>query len=236
MATRPLTPKQERFVQEYLVDLNATQAAERAGYSARTARQTGAENLTKPDIAAAVQSAMRERSARTQITADEVLAEIAALAFSDLGQILDFTGDDPRLRPAEDIPEAARRAVASIKVRRVVEAGAGEGKREVEVTEFKLWDKLAALEKAARHLGLFAPDRHEHSGPGGGPIPHEPVVTLTDDQRAAAIAAILARVGGPGRGPDRGGPGDPGGLALGGPGPGDDPGRDDPGPVAEGGA
>jgi phage terminase small subunit len=68
-----LTPKQARFVEEYLIDLNATQAAIRAGYSAKTARAMGCENLTKPDIQAAVTEAQRDRAARTGITQDEVI-------------------------------------------------------------------------------------------------------------------------------------------------------------------
>ena len=69
-----LTPKQARFVQEYLIDLNATQAAVRAGYSERTANRTGSENLSKPDIQAALQTAMQARQARTEVTQDYVIA------------------------------------------------------------------------------------------------------------------------------------------------------------------
>lgn len=71
-----LTPKQALFVQEYLVDLNATQAAIRAGYSPKTAKSIGDENLTKPDVAAAVSAAMTKRSARVEITQDYVLSTI----------------------------------------------------------------------------------------------------------------------------------------------------------------
>ena len=71
-----LNPKQSRFVEEYLVDLNATQAAIRAGYSEKTANRTGPENLSKPVIADAIQIAQAERSARTQITVDKVLTDI----------------------------------------------------------------------------------------------------------------------------------------------------------------
>lgn len=71
-----LTPKQQTFVREYLVDLNATQAAIRAGYSAKTAGAIGDENLKKPEIAQAVQAAMDERAQRTEITADYVLTTI----------------------------------------------------------------------------------------------------------------------------------------------------------------
>jgi phage terminase small subunit len=74
----PLTPKQERFVAEYLIDLNATRAALAAGYSEKTARSTGAENLTKPDIAAAVATAQGQRTERTNITQDYVLESIVA--------------------------------------------------------------------------------------------------------------------------------------------------------------
>lgn len=78
-----LTEKQKRFVQEYLVDLNATQAAIRAGYKEKAARSVGAENLTKPDIQKAIQSAIKERQDRTGITQDRVLKELGKVAFAD---------------------------------------------------------------------------------------------------------------------------------------------------------
>lgn len=71
-----LTPRQERFVAEYLIDLNATQAAIRAGYSARTANRMGAENLSKPGIAAAIAAAQAERAERTELTQDWVLTTL----------------------------------------------------------------------------------------------------------------------------------------------------------------
>ena len=74
----PLTPKQECFVEEYLIDLNATQAAMRAGYSAKTAYAIGAENLSKPEISAAIAEAQAERSDRTNITQDYVLESIVS--------------------------------------------------------------------------------------------------------------------------------------------------------------
>lgn len=78
-----LTPRQERFVAEYLVDLNATQAAIRAGYSPKTASAIGAENLRKPQLAAAVRVAARERAAATEITAANVLRRLASIGFND---------------------------------------------------------------------------------------------------------------------------------------------------------
>ena len=74
--TRGLTPKQQRFIEEYLVDLNATQAAIRAGYSEKRAYAIGHENLRKPEILVAIQAARAEQSKRTQITADWVLTRL----------------------------------------------------------------------------------------------------------------------------------------------------------------
>ena len=71
--TKDLTAKQKLFVAEYLIDLNATQAAIRSGYSEKTAQAIGAENLTKPLIASAIQEAMDKRSAKTEINAEYVL-------------------------------------------------------------------------------------------------------------------------------------------------------------------
>lgn len=78
-----LTGKQKRFVEEYLVDLNATQAAIRAGYREKTAGQIGFENLKKPEIQEAVAKAIQERQARTEITQDRVLSELGRVAFAD---------------------------------------------------------------------------------------------------------------------------------------------------------
>lgn len=79
MAGSTLTAKQSQFVAEYLIDLNATQAAIRAGYSEKTAQQIGSENLLKPVIADAIQVAMNERSERTEITSDFVLFGIKSI-------------------------------------------------------------------------------------------------------------------------------------------------------------
>lgn len=78
-----LTPKQQAFVQEYLIDLNSTQAAIRAGYSEHTAKQIASENLTKPDVQEAVQKAMKERTERTQLEADTILKEIAGIGYDE---------------------------------------------------------------------------------------------------------------------------------------------------------
>ena len=87
-----LTPKQKAFVDEYLIDLNATQAAIRAGYSTKTARKIGQENLTKPDIQTEIQKRIKDRKKRTEITQDFVLNELYAIASSngsDFAQVIE---------------------------------------------------------------------------------------------------------------------------------------------------
>lgn len=86
MALPKLTPKQAAFVHEYLVDLNATQAAIRAGYKEKTARAMAAENLTKPDIQKAIQEARDAREKRSMITVEWVLAQIASIAQDEEAQ------------------------------------------------------------------------------------------------------------------------------------------------------
>ena len=73
---KELTKKQSMFVKEYLIDLNATQSAIRAGYSAKTAQRIGSENLSKPLIEAAIQKAINERAAKVDVTAEDVLESI----------------------------------------------------------------------------------------------------------------------------------------------------------------
>jgi phage terminase small subunit len=158
-----LTPKQQRFVDEYLVDLNGTRAAIRAGYSADSARFIAAENLTKPNIRAAIEERMRERAERVKVQADDVLRELTYIAFADVGDIFDFSGGAIRLKPA---PEAWR-AIASIKVR--VEKGGGDEGQAAKVLEFRLLNKIEALRALGRHLGMFT-DRVEHTFPGGVPV------------------------------------------------------------------
>lgn len=102
-----MTPKQEMFVREYLVDLNATQAAIRAGYSERTAQEIGAENLSKPMIKAAIDEAIKARGERTGVTADRVIMEIERLAMFDPAELADVASpEDIKL-----LPEDVRRAI-----------------------------------------------------------------------------------------------------------------------------
>jgi phage terminase small subunit len=148
---RPLTDRQSLFVREYLVDLNATKAAERAGYSPRSASRQAVDLLRKPQVAAAVQHEMDKRGRRTAITADKVLAEIAKLGFSDVRGMFDEQG---RLRAIKDLPDDLAAAIASFEV--VSQRVPGSDPVEIEhVAKVKLWDKRGSLELLGKHLKLF---------------------------------------------------------------------------------
>ena len=169
-----LTGKQQRFVAEYLVDLNATQAAIRAGYSAKTAFQMGAENLRKPKIAALVAEAQSARAERTEVTQDRVLTELARIGFGDIRQLFDESG---RLLRPEEWPDAAAAAVASIEV---VTREVGKGDVE-HVAKIRAWDKPRALEMAGKHLGMFR-ERMDVSGELISKIEH--VIVRPKDRNA----------------------------------------------------
>ena len=100
---RKLTPRQQRFIEEYLVDLSATQAAVRAGYSPRTAEQMGYKLVQKRSVSLAIQKGLQERAERTQITADMVLCRLWELGHSEDGHVavkaLELVGKHLRLFP-----------------------------------------------------------------------------------------------------------------------------------------
>ncbi len=201
-----MTPKQQLFVDEYLIDLNATQAAIRAGYSAKTAYSIGDENLKKPEIAAAVKKAMNERAARTGITADMVIGELAKIGFSDIRKavrwysqtnvaVIDADADTEALAhegalrfavanqvelvSSEDIDDSTASAISEI------------GQSSTGALKIKFHDKRAALVDIGKHLGMFK-DRVEHTGANGGPIQHEQV-TSDADAFTSSIVGLAAR-------------------------------------------
>lgn len=165
-----LSARKSMFIREYLVDLNAAQAAIRAGYSPKSAETNGPRLLRDAQVAAAVQVAMDERAKRVGMTADEVLAELKAIGMSDVRHYQFGEGSDP-LVLAENAPDHAMRAVSSVKrrIRRIHKQDGPD--EEIEDVEFKLWDKPTALRLAGQHLKLFGED-------AGGADPNRQVVFL----------------------------------------------------------
>jgi phage terminase small subunit len=154
----PLTPKQTRFVAEYLVDLNATQAAIRAGYSVRTANRIASENLSKPDIVAAVAAGKAVQLDSAGLSAARTLEELRRLAFCDLRGFFDADGN---LKPIHELTAEHGSALASLEVI-IKNAKAGDGVTDT-IHKFKVWDKTRALEMLAKHFGLLT-ERLEHLG------------------------------------------------------------------------
>lgn len=151
-----LTPKQERFVAEYLVDLNATAAAMRAGYKEKTAAQEGYKLLQKPSVADAIQEERANLSKRTEITQDMVIEELAKIAFANGTMYAKVAGGNVVLTETDELTEDQKAAVSGIK----------EGKFGIEVSTY---DKVKALELIGKYLGIFEA-RTQKGNDGGNPL------------------------------------------------------------------
>ena len=163
-----LTARQARFVAEYLIDLNATQAAIRAGYSERTAEQQGPRLLGNVGVAVAIQAAQAKRAQRTEITQDRVLTELARVGFADLRKAVTWGGESVTLKDSGEIDDDTAMAVAEV----------SQGPNGIKI---KLHDKLAALDKIARHLGMFK---------DGSDMPQDAVSLVVNMNAAPPIGEI----------------------------------------------
>lgn len=140
-----LTEKQRLFVNEYLIDLNATQAAIRAGYSVKTADQQGSRMLANVKVQEEIGRAMAERSKRTGVNQDKVVLELAKIAFVKITDIVDEHG---KIRP--DAAEDDLACIESVKYKESkIEAGSSVER------EVKISPKLKALELLGKHLGMW---------------------------------------------------------------------------------
>lgn len=145
-----MTDKESAFIHEYLVDLNATQAAIRAGYSPKTAKQTASRLLSKANVAAALATRKAKQLTRADLSASRVLEELRRLAFSDIRGLFDATGN---LKPLHTLNEDEAAAIASMEVV-VKNAQAGDGHMDT-IHKIKVWDKTRALEMLAKHFALL---------------------------------------------------------------------------------
>lgn len=186
----PLTSRQRRFVEEYLIDLNGTQAAIRAGYSAESARQMAWENLTKPAIADAIAEGRAAQTVRTELTADRVLNELQKLAFANMQDFMRVTSEG---EPYVDVSLLTRDQAAALQEFTVEDytEGRGDDAREVKRVRIKLSDKRAALTELGRHLGLFSDTvKTQQLDANGNPITPGPTFVIAREE-AKKIAEDL---------------------------------------------
>ena len=157
-----LKAKQERFCQEYLKDPNGAQAAIRAGYATKSARQIASELLTFPHIKARIAELMAKAESKAIMSAAEVLSELSLLGRTDMAQFVTVQKNGAiQVRPFDTLPVAASRCIRKIKqktVRKVNFEDPEGAPLEECTTEFELWDKVAALDKLGRHHDLFDGD------------------------------------------------------------------------------
>ena len=150
-----LSDKQKKFCEEYIIDFNQTQSAIKAGYSAKTAYSIGNENLKKPDIQAYIKELLSKREERTQITADMVVKEWAKIAFFDIRKI--FHKEGGLLNP-HDLDDETATVISSIKARDVKVGDDIET-----IKEYRLNDKMKALDMLAKHLGMFEKEKDDNN-------------------------------------------------------------------------
>ena len=145
-----LTAQNKRFCEEYIIDLNGTQAAIRAGYSERSAGSIAHDLLKKPEIKTYIQRLQLARSLRTQITADRVLSELAAVAYANVSDVVIADKNGIVITDLEELPLETQSAIAEVSsfTKTTVEGG------ETTSTKIKMHDKLGALKLLAQHLGV----------------------------------------------------------------------------------
>lgn len=195
---RELNDRERMFVREFLVDLNASQAALRAGYSPRTAHRNAHRIRHRPRVKAAIEAAMAERAAKLEITAERVLRELALMGFANLR---DYVTPAPDGTARLDLSALSRDQAAAIRELTVEEVTTGQGAaaRTARKVKVRLADKKASLELVGKHLGLFG--RKAGEGQEGETSAYAELSDLEFAQRILSLA-----VGGGEGGPDDGNP------------------------------
>ncbi len=161
MRNGKITPKQERFCQEYVIDLNAAQAAIRAGYSKKAAKEQGSRLLANDGVAKEVARLQRSASEMAGVRAVDVLLELKRIAFADLRSYLSYDANGSvSFTPSAELTPELTAAIAEVKQRY-------DSQGNVRSMDFKLHDKLTALDKLARHLDLYGDNSKNANGSNG---------------------------------------------------------------------
>ena len=178
-----LTPKQQRFVDEYLIDLNAKQSAIRAGYSEKTASEIGYKLLQKPDVEEAIIDAKKNRQQRLQVDSDYVLKRLVEI---DQMDVLDIMDDKHNLLPLREWPKVWRQYLSSLESLELSDADGA-------VKKIKWPDKVKNLELLGKHIAVGAfKDKVEMTGKDGEPVQTN-VTVATQEQIDEAIARAHER-------------------------------------------
>jgi phage terminase small subunit len=156
-SNKALTPKQKRFCEEYLIDLNGTQAAIRAGYSKDSAKEIASENLTKLNIKTEIERLQRVRSEKLEISANEVLQKIRDIAFSDITKTMTVT-----IAEFEDLPESVRLCISKFKTF-TRSYDVGEETISETTVELWFWDKMKAFDMLNKHIGFYEADNDQQN-------------------------------------------------------------------------
>lgn len=157
--TKELTPKQQLFVNEYLVDLNATQAAIRAGFSEKSANVNSSRMLTNANIQNAIQQGLKKKLSKPDNLSDRVISELTKIAMVDIKDFLKFDKDGVVLKNSDDVDGTMINEVSSRTIENETEQGTN---RRVNL-KFKLHDKMKALEMLSKYLGLLNKDTTEET-------------------------------------------------------------------------
>ena len=190
MARQKLTGKQQNFVNEYLIDLNATAAAKRAGYSEKSANQMGCETMANPYVAAEIAKRRQRMIEKLEITQEMVVQELAKIGFSNMGDYMRPGANGEPYLDFSGLTEAQTAALTSVTVDVHFEQD-GDDVVAVKRTRFQLADKHKALVSLAKILG-FMPTRVTVSAPDGGPVQLE----LTPGELRARAARIMGSIEG----------------------------------------
>lgn len=174
-----LSPKRERFAQEWVVDLNATQAAIRAGYSEKTAKQQGSRLLTNADVAARVKELQGVVAEKIEITQDMVAKELASIGFSDPRDVMSWGPAGVLLRQSSELTRDQAITVSEVTETKTKDGGS---------IKLKFHDKPKALINYGKHIGMW-PTKIEHTGKDGEPLIKDNV----DRARRALFAMLLAK-------------------------------------------
>ncbi len=148
------TAKQQRFIEEYPIDFNATKASQRAGYSKKTSYSIGHELLKKPEIQDAIQKRVGKLTTKADITVERIVSELAKVGFSNLGEYFRISKDGEPYIDLSAITEEQSAALQEIMVEDFTD-GRGDDARNVRRVKIKTLDKLNALDKLGKYLGMF---------------------------------------------------------------------------------